>query len=253
MKLARHDLVAALELRYDHYSSKSLFEAACRRAGLDDQDQYSAAEVAQFRAALSKIGDRLQRVDDRLDSLLGDPKPANVPQDPTPMPAKPEPTPTRDEPKPANVPQDPVPMPAAEPVKAKPANVPQDPVPMPAATTSANVPQDAAPKPANVPQDPTPMPVAPKSADVTRIILTGLELADGEELFVCGDHAELGNWDPERARPMMRDGDVWSAVVTPGAGEFKFLRRTEDGVVVWEGGENREVGTALTIETSWQP
>lgn len=267
MKLARHDLVAALELRYDHYSSKSLFEAACKRAGLDDQDQYSAAEVAQFRAALSKLGDRLQRVDDRLDSLLGaaEPKPANVPQDPTPMPAKPdEPAPPRDEPKPANVPQDPTPMPTVTETSSarppsNPAQAPQS-TAAPDAARSASKQSSATPdasKPAQAPQAAAAMP-APKSvpsteAGVTRIVLTGIELADGETLFVCGDRAELGNWDPERARPMMREGDAWSAVVTPGEGSFKFLRRTEDGVVVWEGGENRELGTALQIETSWQP
>ena len=37
MKLAKHDLVAALRLRYDHYSSTSIVEATLERAGMRDQ------------------------------------------------------------------------------------------------------------------------------------------------------------------------------------------------------------------------
>ena len=331
--------MAALSLRYDHYSSQSLFEAACKRANLDDQESYTASEVAAFRAALAKLGDRLQRVDDRLDSLLGtaapdanqppaaaakpanaphpagttppsegdanvkaaphatapmlasegDAKPepakvANAPQSTAPMStsegdAKPEPV------KAASAPQSPVPMPASEagskPEPAKLANGPQSTAPMPASEGGsrpepaklANVPQSTAPMPAsegsskpepaklaNVPQSTAPLPTEPATpeppssteAGETRIVLSGLELADGDTLFVCGDRVELGNWDPERARPMMRDGDAWIAVVPRGEGVFKFLRRTEDGDVTWEAGDNREIGMAAKIETSWQ-
>ena len=93
---------------------------------------------------------------------------------------------------------------------------------------------------------PAPMPAA------TRIILSGVELADGERIYVCGDRPELGSWDPDRARPLTREGDAWSTSVEQGGGEFKFLRRSADGKVIWEGGENRELGTALQIETRWQ-
>jgi hypothetical protein len=321
MKLARHDLVAALSLRYDHYSSQSLFEAACKRANLDDQESYTAAEVAAFRAALAKLGDRLQRVDARLDSLLGTSEPdEDTAQVSTPAPkltvesaathaegstasAKP---PKADSAKPTNA------SPAGsktESTNASPAgsktasaNAP----PAGSKTESANAPPagsktdaaNASPadskadaanappagsktesaKPANAstapakpgvatpahaPQATPPMPApdglasaaprpAPSTESETRIVLTGIELADGDALFVCGDRVELGNWDPERARPMMRDGDAWIAVVPRGEGVFKFLRRTEDGDVTWEAGDNREIGMAAKIETSWQ-
>lgn len=244
MKLARHDLVAALQLRYDHYSSQSLFEAACKRANLSDQEHYTATEIKAFRHALSTIGDRLQRVDDRLDSLLGEapPEPAKPAQAPQATAPSTEPA------KPAQAPQATAPMPPST-ESAKPAQAPQATAPMPAVSAEPA-------KGAQAPQTTAPMP-APStefaSADETRIVLRGVEVADGDALFVCGDRAELGSWDPERARPMMRDGDAWIAVVPSGDGEFKFLRRTEDGDVTWEGGDNREIGSAVTIETSWQP
>ena len=85
-----------------------------------------------------------------------------------------------------------------------------------------------------------------------RIVLTGIaDLADGERLFVCGDRSELGSWDPERARPLHKDDEGWSTSIPPGDGTFKFLRRSADGTIIWEGGENREIGTAIEIETDW--
>ena len=289
MKLARHDLVAALSLRYDHYSSQSLFEAACKRANLDDQESYTAAEVAAFRAALAKLGDRLQRIDDRLDSLLGTSEPGeDTAQASPPAPkltvesaathaegstasAKP---PKAESAKPTNAP------PAGsktEAANASPAGSKTDAANAPPAGSKtdaakpANAPPSTAPAPAkpgvatpaHAPQATPPMPApdglasaaprpAPSTESETRIVLTGIELADGDALFVCGDRVELGNWDPERARPMMRDGDAWIAVVPRGEGVFKFLRRTEDGDVTWEAGDNREIGMAAKIETSWQ-
>lgn len=229
MKLARHDLVAALSLRYDHYSSQSLFEAACKRANLTDQEDYSVAEVAAFRAALATLGDRLQRVDDRLDSLLGTSEPAAKPAAATAksVPGGSDGGSKTEAPK------------STAPAPAKPAHV---------ATPAQSDPAAKAPHAAA----PTPAPSPSPEAAETRIVLTGIELADGDGLFVCGDRAELGNWDPERARPMMRDGDAWIAVVPRGEGVFKFLRRTEDGAVTWEPGDNREIGMAAKIETSWQ-
>jgi len=69
MKLAKQDLLAALRLRYDHYSAQAIFETALAKAGLDDLAEYDLAQVAAFRAALSRVGDRLANVDERLDML----------------------------------------------------------------------------------------------------------------------------------------------------------------------------------------
>ena len=70
MKLTTQDLIAALRLRYDHHSAQTLFEAARDRAGLTDQPAYDLREIAAWRAALARIGDRLDNVWIRLDSLV---------------------------------------------------------------------------------------------------------------------------------------------------------------------------------------
>ena len=69
MKLTRHDLIAALRLRYDHHSAQTMFDAARDRAGLADQPTYEPGDAAAWRTALAAIGDRLDNVWIRLDSL----------------------------------------------------------------------------------------------------------------------------------------------------------------------------------------
>ena len=89
MKLTTQDLIAALRLRYDHHSAQTLFEAARDRAGLADQPAYDAREIAAWRAALARIGDRLDNVWIRLDALL-ETAPAVVEAKPVVEPKKPE-------------------------------------------------------------------------------------------------------------------------------------------------------------------
>src|SRR5215210_5947971 len=86
MKLAKQDLIAALRLRYDHYSATSVFETAVAKAGLPEQDEYDAQQVATLRAALRRVADRLTNVEARIDSLL-DAAPAAAPA-PAPEPEK---------------------------------------------------------------------------------------------------------------------------------------------------------------------
>src|SRR6185437_12029098 len=66
-------LVAALRLRFDHYSATTMFDAARDRAALADKPAYDAAEVTAFRTALEAVADRLDRVNARLESLLAAP------------------------------------------------------------------------------------------------------------------------------------------------------------------------------------
>jgi hypothetical protein len=238
MKVAKTDLVRALQLRYDHYSARGVFESACAKAGLDDeQSHFDRAQIAAFRTALARVGDRLQRVDERLDDLLGEGAPAQAPQAtalPT-EPAKPEREPERA----AQAPQATTAPPPAE---AKPAE---------AKAERKLEAKKAEAKPA----EPKPKADAKPEPKTTRIVLKDFDLAKGEQLLVCGDLPALGNWDPERARPMAKDGDVYATTIelsNGDAGAFKFLRRTADGTFKWEGGENRDLEPVAKIEASWQ-
>lgn len=89
----------------------------------------------------------------------------------------------------------------------------------------------------------------------TTIVLAGLETDDEEAVLLCGASELLGDWDPARARPMARDGKHWLAQipVPPGAElAFKFIRRTADGDVSWEPGEDRTLVAKPRIEVTWR-
>jgi hypothetical protein len=187
MKLAKSDLLAALRLRYDHYSSVSILEAALERAGLPDEDDFDPAQVAAFRAALAKVGDRLANVDARLDALVGGIAPLNT--EPTPHLA------------------------------------------------------------------PGIYEVAATPHIETTIVLTGVHVDDGDQLLVCGELAALGSWNPDKAPAMTREGAYWATKITVPRGTdvpFKFLRRTADGTVIWEDGENRQLVAKPRIEATWR-
>ena len=221
MKLAKSDLIAALRLRYDHYSASTVFEAACARAGLADQPEYAAAEIAAFRTALAAVGDRLANVEIRIEALLEDAR-GTAPAAPAPTPAAPAATAAAPVPTPA--------APAAAPVA-------------PATTIEAR---------ADAPHEAEP--AAPATIE-TIVALSGVEVDDGEQLMMCGGFAALGDWDPARACEMSRNGDLWLATLTlaPGAEvAFKFFRRAADGTVVWERGENRSLVAKPRIEASWR-
>ena len=182
MTFATDALIAALRVRYDHYSAQSVFELARERAGIAEKPAFDAADVRALRNALPAVGDRLEGVLARIDQLL-----AEVPA---------------------------------------------------AAAAVATV----APK------------VAPAPIETT-IVLIGVEAGDDEEVLVCGAFAELGDWNPERARPMARKGDAWLTTValTPDTEiSFKFLRRTAEGEVIWEGGENRSLVATPRLDATWR-
>lgn len=72
----------------------------------------------------------------------------------------------------------------------------------------------------------------------------------GESLHVVGSVPQLGSWDPAAAVPLSSaEYPLWRGQVTlPGgtAFEYKYLRKTEDGGVVWESGANRTATAAAT-------
>ena len=89
----------------------------------------------------------------------------------------------------------------------------------------------------------------------TTIVLSGVEASEGEQVLMCGQLPLLGDWDPERARPMARKGDQWLATLELAPDvelAFKFLRRDADGNVIWEAGDNRTILAAGRLETSWR-
>jgi hypothetical protein len=114
-----------------------------------------------------------------------------------------------------------------------------------------------APKPVAAAARPAPAaPTTDQPATMeTTIVLRGVKIDDGDQVLVCGTGEDLGDWDPERARPMVRSGDEWRAVVTVDARSplaFKFMRRAPDGKITWEGGDNRELPVAPRIEATWR-
>ena len=220
----RHDLIAALRLRYDHYSAQTMFDAARDRAGLADRPGYEPGEVAAWRAGLAAIGDRLDSVWTRLDAL-GETAPV--------VAAKPA---AVAETKPAAV------------AETKPAAVAET---KPAAVAETKPAAVAETKPAAVAD----VAVEPDERVETTIGVTGVTVEDGEEVLICGGLGELGDWDPARARPMSREGDGWRttlAIPATARVAFKFLRRAPDGTVVWEGGEDRDLVAKPRIDAVWR-
>lgn len=221
MKLAKDDLVAALRLRYDHYSAQTMLESSLSRAELPLKETYDDAEIAAFRAALSRIGDRLASVDARLDALAG-----SAPAAPA-KPALAAPVRTEENAAPTAS--------AAEPIASAAAAAPITPTPTPAATD------------ANAAASPT---------VETVITLTGVPATDDDDrVLVCGGLPELGDWDVTRAQPMVREGERWLATLALPAGveaPFKFVRCAADGSATWEAGANRSLIAVPSLEMSWQ-
>jgi hypothetical protein len=218
MTFAKDDLIAALRMRYDYYSAESVFDIARTRAELTDKASYEPAEVRSIREVLPSCGDRLTAVLARFDELL-EAAPAgkgDAPKKAEPKP-EPKPEPAKAEAKPEAKPE---PKPEPEPAKAEPAKA------EPAKTEAVE----------------------------TTIVLTGVTVGDDEQVLISGD-GELGDWDPARAKPMSRTGDQWltTVKVAPDADlACKFLRRTADGKVTWEDGDNRTLPAKPRHEVTWR-
>ncbi len=215
MTFAKDDLIAALRMRYDYFSAESVFEIARNKAALSDKASYEPAEVRTLREILPSCGDRLNAVLERWDELLG-----AAPAGKGDAPKKAEPAKQEPKPEPAKV--------EAKPEPAK-----------------AEAKSDKAEK-------------ADKDEKAetieTTIVLTGVEVGEDELVLISGD-GELGDWDPERAKPMSRTGDQWLTTVkvaTDAELACKFLRRTADGKVTWEDGDNRTLPAKPRHEVTWR-
>ncbi|WGU93828.1 alpha-amylase family glycosyl hydrolase [Paenibacillus dendritiformis] len=87
----------------------------------------------------------------------------------------------------------------------------------------------------------------------------------GQNVYVVGDIAELGGWDPDKALDSFMNPNYpdWFLPVSVPAGatfQFKFIIKDAAGHVTWEGGANRmftatsnPTGTTDTPVYTWQP
>ncbi|KAL4994851.1 glycoside hydrolase superfamily [Aspergillus recurvatus] len=94
-----------------------------------------------------------------------------------------------------------------------------------------------------------------------------VQTAYGENIFLAGSISQLGNWDTSKAVALSAaqytsTDPLWTVTVELPVGtsfEFKFLKKLQDGSVVWESDPNRSAavndgcsGSTQTISTSWR-
>ena len=97
-----------------------------------------------------------------------------------------------------------------------------------------------------------------------RFIINNANTTLGENVYLTGNIAELGNWDPDKAigpffNQIIRTYPTWYFDVSVPAGttlEFKFIKKNGTSVT-WEGGSNHSFTTPTngvgTVEVDWQP
>ena len=66
---SRSAILAILETRFDHYSSKVVFAEVLEFAGLESQAKYEPSEMKKFVTALVRVGHRVENVIDRINAL----------------------------------------------------------------------------------------------------------------------------------------------------------------------------------------
>ncbi|NXY94789.1 alpha amylase C-terminal domain-containing protein [Streptomyces sp. BR123] len=82
----------------------------------------------------------------------------------------------------------------------------------------------------------------------------------GQDVYVAGDRAELGNWSPAAAVKLDPSAyPVWKLDVTLPAGTafaYKYLRKDAAGNVIWESGANRTAavpaGSKVVLNDTWR-
>ncbi|BBH67645.1 alpha-amylase [Actinoplanes sp. OR16] len=82
----------------------------------------------------------------------------------------------------------------------------------------------------------------------------------GQNIFVVGNQAALGNWAPASAVALSSASyPVWKGTVSLPAGtsfEYKYLRKNADGTVTWESGANRTATVpasgSVTLSDTWR-
>jgi len=117
MALGFDQLVSKLQVRFDYQSSRSVAREALTRAGLKEQDHYSAEELQKFVDGLNAVSKNLARV---WTSIGLAPSGEPLPPPPAPKVEVKAPEPPKPEPKPAPAPvveaaPEPTPEPTPEP------------------------------------------------------------------------------------------------------------------------------------------
>jgi alpha-amylase len=78
----------------------------------------------------------------------------------------------------------------------------------------------------------------------------------GQNVFVVGDNAALGSWNPAAAIPLSSASyPVWRASVPLPSGtafQYKYLRKESNGAVTWESGANRTATSPATLNDTWR-
>ena len=97
-----------------------------------------------------------------------------------------------------------------------------------------------------------------------RFIINNATTAFGENVYLTGNTAELGNWDPDKAigpffNQIMTTYPSWYYDVSVPAGtelQFKFIKKN-GAAVTWEGGSNHTYTAPAsgvgTVTVDWQP
>ncbi|WP_018252938.1 carbohydrate-binding module family 20 domain-containing protein [Salinispora mooreana] len=107
---------------------------------------------------------------------------------------------------------------------------------------------------------PTPDPSQSPSDRVNVTFAVTATTVWGQNVFVVGDHPDLGSWNPDRALPMSAASYPQWRLTTPLSSgiaiQYKYIRKESNGQVTWENGSNRTAtipnsGT-LTLTDNWR-
>ncbi|MFC4062425.1 carbohydrate-binding module family 20 domain-containing protein [Planomonospora corallina] len=102
--------------------------------------------------------------------------------------------------------------------------------------------------------------VTPTPGRVAASFNANVTTAWGQNVFVVGDVAELGSWNPANAVALSAASyPVWRATVNLPAGRtisYKYIKKNPDGSVTWESDPNRSFttpsGGTVTRDDSWR-
>ncbi len=223
-ELSHQSLLDALGKRYDSASARVVLAELLETTRLEARDRYTEDEVERLCRALERVDRRATRAVAALRHGLSwqtreAPTPAAVEAAPFPgggpddLP-EPEPAPDLPFPNPDPLPDEGVPGPEPEP---------------------------DLPFPEPEPEPDTPVPTPP----AVRFVVHDVHTEPGQAVFLCGDHAALGAWDPQGAVLLdPTDYPSWSKrlELAPGTAlSFKFGVRDDAGGVRWQPGDNHVV------------